>query len=151
MFSRQVRKFIPNLNPDLTPPRNIDCHLFVYFGTAFTPEAASPIMKKRKVKMIRLANRMIAAALLAAALFQCAQSDDDALKVKKGASVVLIGNNLGSRMMNYGYFETVGTSRSRSLPGRTRHSFGQPGPLRNARPMAQPPQGGYHHRFLRLQ
>lgn len=28
------------------------------------------------------------------------------LTLKKGAHIVLIGNNLGSRMMNYGYFET---------------------------------------------
>ena len=28
------------------------------------------------------------------------------LKLAKGAHIVLIGNNLGSRMMNYGFFET---------------------------------------------
>ena len=28
------------------------------------------------------------------------------LTIKKGAHIILVGNNLGSRMMNYGYFET---------------------------------------------
>lgn len=30
----------------------------------------------------------------------------DTLQIKKGRSIALIGGNLGSRMMNYGYFET---------------------------------------------
>jgi len=37
--------------------------------------------------------------------FQCSQKDTP-LKISKGDHIVLIGNNLGSRMMNYGYFET---------------------------------------------
>ena len=32
--------------------------------------------------------------------------NNTSLAVKKGSHIVLIGNNLGSRMMNYGYFET---------------------------------------------
>ena len=36
---------------------------------------------------------------------QCAQPDTS-LKTKKGDRIFLIGNNLGSRMMTYGYFET---------------------------------------------
>jgi mono/diheme cytochrome c family protein/glucose/arabinose dehydrogenase/lysophospholipase L1-like esterase len=32
--------------------------------------------------------------------------NEAALKVKQGSHIVLIGNNLGSRMMNYGHFET---------------------------------------------
>ena len=36
----------------------------------------------------------------------CNQSDDNKLKLKKGAHIILIGNNLGSRMMNFGHFET---------------------------------------------
>lgn len=36
--------------------------------------------------------------------FQFVQSES--IKVKKGSRIVLIGNNLGSRMMNYGLFET---------------------------------------------
>ena len=38
-------------------------------------------------------------------MIQCAQPDT-ALKTTKDAHILLIGNNLGSRMMNYGYFET---------------------------------------------
>jgi glucose/arabinose dehydrogenase/lysophospholipase L1-like esterase len=34
------------------------------------------------------------------------QSSSPALKIRKGSHIVLIGNNLGSRMMNYGHFET---------------------------------------------
>jgi glucose/arabinose dehydrogenase/mono/diheme cytochrome c family protein len=33
-------------------------------------------------------------------------SDNSSLTVKRGAHIVLIGGNLGSRMMNYGHFET---------------------------------------------
>ena len=36
---------------------------------------------------------------------QCAPPDTS-LKTKKGDRIFLIGNNLGSRMMTYGYFET---------------------------------------------
>jgi hypothetical protein len=36
--------------------------------------------------------------------FQCSQKDN--LKFKKGDHIVLVGNNLGSRMMEYGLFET---------------------------------------------
>ncbi|MEZ5040158.1 MAG: c-type cytochrome [Saprospiraceae bacterium] len=38
--------------------------------------------------------------------FQCTKTDETALKINKGDHIVLIGNNLGSRMMNYGHFET---------------------------------------------
>ncbi|NDE09277.1 MAG: dehydrogenase [Chitinophagia bacterium] len=33
-------------------------------------------------------------------------SDSTGLKITEGSHIILIGNNLGSRMMNYGYFET---------------------------------------------
>lgn len=36
---------------------------------------------------------------------QCT-SNSNTLKIKKDAHIILIGNNLGSRMMDYGYFET---------------------------------------------
>ena len=45
-------------------------------------------------------------AVVALAAFQFTQSDSPALKLRKGDHIVLIGNNLGSRMMNFGYFET---------------------------------------------
>ena len=34
------------------------------------------------------------------------ETDEAALNVEKGSHIVLIGNNLGSRMMNFGHFET---------------------------------------------
>ena len=37
---------------------------------------------------------------------QCSQQNGNTLKISKGAHIILIGNNLGSRMMNYGHFET---------------------------------------------
>ncbi|MGY6743955.1 MAG: PVC-type heme-binding CxxCH protein [Cecembia sp.] len=37
-------------------------------------------------------------------LFQCAQKEG--IKLNKGDHIILIGNNLGSRMMDYGLFET---------------------------------------------
>ena len=36
----------------------------------------------------------------------CSQSSDHTLTLERGDRVVLVGNNLCSRMMNYGYFET---------------------------------------------
>tara|TARA_R110002124_G_scaffold57700_5_gene161367 strand:+ start:43455 stop:46649 length:3195 start_codon:yes stop_codon:yes gene_type:complete len=43
--------------------------------------------------------------VLAFFAFQCGQ-DGPRLTLNKGDHIILIGNNLGSRMMNYGYFET---------------------------------------------
>jgi len=37
---------------------------------------------------------------------QCTNSNKNVVQLKKGSRIVLIGNNLGSRMMNYGHFET---------------------------------------------
>ena len=36
--------------------------------------------------------------------FRCTQSP--LVKVKKNAHIIMVGNNLGARMMDYGYFET---------------------------------------------
>jgi len=33
-------------------------------------------------------------------------SESDSLKLKKNSRIILLGGNLGSRMMNYGHFET---------------------------------------------
>ncbi|TDE16414.1 PVC-type heme-binding CxxCH protein [Dyadobacter psychrotolerans] len=43
-------------------------------------------------------------AVMAVSAFQFSQSE--VLKIDKGSRIVLLGNNLGSRMMNYGHFET---------------------------------------------
>ena len=38
--------------------------------------------------------------------FSCNLPETNYLKISKDSHIVLIGNNLGSRMMNYGFFET---------------------------------------------
>lgn len=48
-------------------------------------------------------------ALLTAAIFlfqSCSEPDENKLKVSSNSHIVLVGNNLGSRMMNFGHFET---------------------------------------------
>ena len=59
--------------------------------------------KKKNLKVLLCTLTMVLIALTA---FKFTQSDSTALKIKKGDHIILIGNNLGSRMMNYGYFET---------------------------------------------
>ena len=44
--------------------------------------------------------------LAAIVLFGCNTSQQPAIKLSKGAHIIFIGNNLGSRMMHYGSFET---------------------------------------------
>lgn len=61
------------------------------------------IRLKKNTKVLLKTIVVIAVALSA---FKFAQSDPTALKIKKGSRIILIGNNLGSRMMNYGHFET---------------------------------------------
>ncbi|MEJ1240256.1 PVC-type heme-binding CxxCH protein [Chryseolinea sp. T2] len=39
-------------------------------------------------------------------LTQCSKEPEAKVKVRKNAHILLIGNNLGSRMMNFGHFET---------------------------------------------
>ncbi len=51
-------------------------------------------------------NNLFALAILALCASQCSPSDSPSLPIRKGAHIVLIGNNLCSRMMNFGYFET---------------------------------------------
>jgi hypothetical protein len=43
---------------------------------------------------------------LAFSFLQCTPSDPDVLELQPDDSIVLIGNNLGSRMMYFGHFET---------------------------------------------
>ena len=45
--------------------------------------------------------------LFSVCTFQCTQPGSAELKIKKNAHIILIGNNLGSRMMNFGHFETA--------------------------------------------
>ena len=53
----------------------------------------------------KAAVRVIFLLMIISAL-QCKQSNPHVLQIKKGAHIILIGNNLGSRMMNFGHFET---------------------------------------------
>lgn len=49
------------------------------------------------------------APLIIAVLFllqSCSHADEKSLRINKGSHIVLIGNNLGSRMLNFGHFET---------------------------------------------
>lgn len=49
--------------------------------------------------------RILLIAALSLGLMQCTQSDSF-IELQENSSIVLIGNNLGSRMINYGHFET---------------------------------------------
>ncbi|WP_373496250.1 PVC-type heme-binding CxxCH protein [Aquiflexum sp.] len=48
--------------------------------------------------------RIFIIVLISFAAFQCSQ--DESLEFQKGSHIMLVGNNLGSRMMEYGTFET---------------------------------------------
>ena len=65
----------------------------------------------RKGNTIGVLHNIFGLALIAVLTFQCAQ-DSPPLKIKKGSHIILIGNNLCSRMMNFGYFETELRSES---------------------------------------
>jgi len=60
-----------------------------------------PINKKTKVVF-----RIVLVILIAGFTLQFKPTGNPPLVVKKDSHIVLIGNNLGSRMMNYGHFET---------------------------------------------
>ena len=57
-----------------------------------------------KKKYLKISFFAIAFAALSAFVLQ--NTDSSELKITKGAHIILVGNNLGSRMMNFGYFET---------------------------------------------
>ncbi len=57
-----------------------------------------------KKKYLKISFFAIAFAALSAFVLQNTNSSE--LKITKGAHIILVGNNLGSRMMNFGYFET---------------------------------------------
>lgn len=62
---------------------------------------SAPIRNKSKMLLPVLAAVFI---ILCSLLFM--RPDAPPIQINKGSHVVLIGNNLGSRMMNYGHFET---------------------------------------------
>ncbi|RDV13500.1 dehydrogenase [Pontibacter diazotrophicus] len=55
---------------------------------------------------IKVMLKTLGVIVIAVLTFQFTQLNSTALKIQKGDHIVLIGNNLGSRMMNYGHFET---------------------------------------------
>ncbi|KAA6441120.1 c-type cytochrome [Dyadobacter flavalbus] len=61
-------------------------------------------MSKPKKISIRISLVLFALAVIAFSAFKFGRSEP--LTVTKGSHIVLLGNNLGSRMMNYGTFET---------------------------------------------
>ncbi len=62
-----------------------------------------PAFGKKNIKVIF---KISAIVLIALCTFQFTQSHPPVLQLKKDSRIVLIGNNLASRMMNYGHFET---------------------------------------------
>ncbi len=61
-------------------------------------------MKRQKSNHLRRGLTVLSVIVLGISAFQLNQQDF--LKIRKGSRIVLLGNNLGSRMMNYGHFET---------------------------------------------
>src|SRR5215210_7702388 len=55
-----------------------------------------------KVRMLNMLFLMVSFPVI----FSCTQHRHPMLQLQKNAPVLLIGNNLGSRMMSYGHFET---------------------------------------------
>ncbi len=55
---------------------------------------------------IKAALKILSVLLIGFASFYFTQTNPSALKLKKSAHIILVGNNLGSRMMNFGHFET---------------------------------------------
>ncbi len=61
---------------------------------------------KKPTRNFGLVVNTVAIILIAITSFNFMVSNPTGLTVSKGAHIVLIGNNLGSRMMNFGHFET---------------------------------------------
>ena len=55
---------------------------------------------------MRVLSSVVFTFALAFLLSRCAEAERDVLDVSKNSHIILIGNNLGSRMMNFGHFET---------------------------------------------
>tara|TARA_R110002111_G_scaffold9324_5_gene32122 strand:+ start:948 stop:4166 length:3219 start_codon:yes stop_codon:yes gene_type:complete len=62
-------------------------------------------MIQNKYKLMKRIRTQLLIGVLAFFAFQCGQ-EGPRLAFNKGDHIILIGNNLGSRMMNYGFFET---------------------------------------------
>ncbi|HSB91839.1 MAG TPA: PVC-type heme-binding CxxCH protein [Flavitalea sp.] len=64
------------------------------------------MMPRTTLKTLSLFLKITTLPLIAIFLFQCQNSSSPHLLLKKGAHIILTGNNLGSRMINYAFFET---------------------------------------------
>ena len=64
------------------------------------------MMKKRIKQHTKVLLTAFGVVVIALCSFRLTQTGAGPLQIKKGAHIVLIGNNLGSRMMNFGHFET---------------------------------------------
>jgi mono/diheme cytochrome c family protein/glucose/arabinose dehydrogenase len=63
-------------------------------------------MVKTTKKNITVTLNFFGILLIFLGAFQCKQAPSSAVELRKDSHIVLIGNNLGSRMMNFGHFET---------------------------------------------
>lgn len=80
-------------------------------GSSYLPNRKSLTSNEAFYKMKNMGTKVNAAGsyllvFLALWLFQCQTPDQQKITLKKESRIILIGNNLGSRMMNYGHFET---------------------------------------------
>lgn len=64
------------------------------------------MMSKSVKQQVQAAGGLLGLLLLALVSLQFSPAAAPALQLSKGSRIILIGNNLGSRMMNYGHFET---------------------------------------------
>jgi mono/diheme cytochrome c family protein/glucose/arabinose dehydrogenase len=64
------------------------------------------MLPKRRLRVFKLIANICWVFIIAFFSFHLIKSDPTPVKITKGSHIVLVGNNLGSRMMNYGYFET---------------------------------------------
>src|SRR5690606_5730764 len=55
---------------------------------------------------MKVSAQNLCAIAVAFCLFRCSGPSAPPIKVSQGSHILLIGNNLGSRMMNFGHFET---------------------------------------------
>ena len=63
-------------------------------------------MNRNMIESTRPLLRNFCIALISMCALQCTSSESSYLQPQKDQHILLIGNNLGSRMMNFGHFET---------------------------------------------
>ena len=63
-------------------------------------------MKISLLSKVKVYSTLLIATVFSFSFLQCTPSDPDVIELQPYDSIVLIGNNLGSRMMHFGHFET---------------------------------------------